>query len=93
MRLSNTVRVTEHDCGALILDLGQGKFFSVDPVGKLIVRWLQEDIEAGTLLKLLTNTFPEKSEEDLSRDLNGFLQMLTFKCLLATTESGQAVPA
>jgi hypothetical protein len=92
MQLSNTVRVTEHDCGALILDVGRGKFFSVDPVGKLIVRWLQENVEEGTLLKRLKNTFPEKSDEDLRDDLNGFLQMLTFKSLLAASECAATVP-
>lgn len=92
MRLADTVRVTEHDCGALILDIGLGKFYSVDPVGKLILGWLQENIDSGVLLKRLKHTFPEESEEHLSRDLNSFLEMLTRTSLLATLLSADAAP-
>lgn len=76
MQLSDTVRIAEHQDGAVLLDLGRGKFFSVDPVGMLIVSWLKEPIEMGTVIERLVNHFPDIPEGVLQRDLGSFLEEL-----------------
>lgn len=84
IRLSAEIRVTEHQDGALLLDIRGGKFFSVDPVGSLIVRWLQQGADAKQLLEHLRTTFPEETGERLNRDLEEFLNHLTRMHLVST---------
>src|ERR1700733_11549863 len=65
MQLSNTVRVVDHQDGAMLLDVERGKFFSVDPVGRLIVSLLREPIKANMLLDRWAESFPHIGREAL----------------------------
>lgn len=81
--LSPSLRVQEHRDGALLLDLQEGKFFSVDPVGKLIVGWLRECSDHASLCDRLKQTFPDIDTERLESDLTEFLASLEELNMLA----------
>jgi hypothetical protein len=76
MQLSTNVRVTVHQDGALVLDLRDGRFLSVNGVGSAIVEWLRNSTTTGQVLQHLREQFPTVDAEVIRADLDQFLGSL-----------------
>ena len=90
MKLSATVRITDHTGGALLLDVKAGKFLSVDPVGALIIGFLRDGLDIASIATRLSKTFPDVAEDTLRSDLTAFIATLAEFNVVLLGASGKA---
>jgi coenzyme PQQ synthesis protein D (PqqD) len=89
-RVSNTVRSTHNQDGAIVLDVRQGQMFNVNFVGSRILELLKSGSAESAIVDEISREF------DISRDLaetdvREFLQALKKCHLVQEQESGVAV--
>jgi hypothetical protein len=74
-RISDTVRCTHSQDGAIVLDLQQGQMFSVNPVGSRILELLSAGCTEPAIADEIGRVFPV-SRETAEQDVQEFVQTL-----------------
>jgi hypothetical protein len=88
-RVSNTVRSTHNQDGAIVLDVGQGQMFKVNFVGSRIIELLKSGSTESELVDEISREFDVK--RDLAEnDVREFLQNLK-KCRLVEEQEASVV--
>ncbi len=81
LRLSDAVRLTATQDGAVLLDVKEGSCFRINPVGALIWNQLGQGIALNTIAQHIANTFSISSEQ-AKDDVEAFVQQLKQKHLV-----------
>jgi hypothetical protein len=79
-RVSNTVRSTHNQDGAIVLDVRQGQLFNVNFVGSRILELLKNKPTESAIVDLISREF-DISRDLAENDVREFLQALK-KCHL-----------
>lgn len=74
-RISETLRSMHSQDGAVLLDLRQGRMFSVNPVGSRILALMKDRTSKSEIVNVLTQEF-EVSRATAEKDLREFLAVL-----------------
>ena len=91
-RVSNTVRTTHNQDGAIVLDGRQGQMFNVNFVGSRILELLKRGSTESVIVDEISREFGVR--RDISeKDVHEFLQNLKKCQLVEEQESGVAVCA
>ena len=89
-RVSNTVRSTHNQDGAIVLDVRQGQMFNVNFVGSRILELLKSGSTESAIVDEISREFDVK--RDLAEnDVQEFLQNLKKYQLAQELEAGAAV--
>lgn len=81
LKLSNSVRLSQDDTGALLLDVDQGKCFALNLLGLKICTALQEGRLNG-IVDELSQSFEEVPLPQIRTDVQAFLDDLSARHLL-----------
>ena len=81
IRTKGHVRAMSEAEGAVLLDLREGRYFSINPVGTAIWQQLEQGAERQTILDHLAAQFDAPADR-LEKDLDGFVGMLDQKGLI-----------
>ena len=79
--ISKDIIVQELEGEAVLLNMANGKFFGLNPVGKRMWELLSEFGEAEKVLRQLLQEY-EATEDQLRQDLSVFIDTLTTKGLV-----------
>jgi hypothetical protein len=74
-RISETLRTVQSQDGAVLLDLRQGRMFSVNPVGSRILALMKDGSNESEIVDLVSQEF-EVSRVTAARDIRQFLAVL-----------------
>jgi hypothetical protein len=88
-RVSNTVRSTHNQDGAILLDIRQGQMFSVNRVGSRILELLKNGSTESAITDRISRDFGV-SRNLAENDVREFLQKLKKCQLIEEHESGLA---
>jgi len=89
-RLSETVRSTHNQDGAIVLDVRQGQMFNLNFVGSRILELLKSGSTASEIADQITREF-DVSRDLAENDVQNFLQNLQKCHLVEEHEPGVAV--
>lgn len=89
-RVSNTVRSTHTQDGAIVLDIRRGQMFNVNFVGSRILELLKSESTESVIVDQISREFGV-SRELVENDLREFLQHLKKTHLVEEHEPGVAV--
>jgi hypothetical protein len=89
-RVSNTVRSTHNQDGAIVLDVRQGQMFNVNFVGSRILELLKDGSTESAIVDEIGREFGMRREL-VENDVREFLQSLKTCQLVEERESGGAV--
>ena len=89
-RLSNTVRSTHNQDGAIVLDIRRGQMFNVNFVGSRILELLKTGSTESEIVDQVSNEF-SVSRDLAQNDVREFLQRLKQSHLVEEHEPGVAV--
>jgi hypothetical protein len=89
-RVSNTVRSTHNQDGAIVLDVRQGQMFNVNFVGSRILELLTSGSAESAIVDEISREFGV-GRELAENDVRDFLQNLKKYQLVEERESGAAV--
>ena len=89
-RVSNTVRTTHNQDGAIVLDVRQGQMFNVNFVGSRILELLKSGSTESSIVDEIGREFGVRREL-AENDVREFLQSLKTCQLVEERESGGAV--
>jgi hypothetical protein len=89
-RLSDTVRSTHNQDGAIVLDVREGQMFNVNFVGSRILELLKSGSAESEIVDEISREF-EVSRDLAENDVREFLQNLKKCHLVEEQESGMAV--
>jgi hypothetical protein len=89
-RLSDTVRSTHNQDGAIVLDVREGQMFNVNFVGSRILELLKSGSAESEIVDEISREF-EVSRDLAENDVREFLQNLKKCHLVEEQESGLAV--
>jgi len=89
-RLSDTVRSTHSQDGAIVLDVRQGQMFNVNFVGSRILELLKSGSTESGIVDQISHEF-SVSRELAENDVREFLQTFKKRHLVEEHESGVAV--
>jgi len=89
-RLSNTLRSTHNQDGAVVLDIRQGQIFSINFVGSRILELLKSGSPESVIVEEISREFGVR-RDIAEKDVHEFLQNLKRCQLVAEQESGVAV--
>jgi Coenzyme PQQ synthesis protein D (PqqD) len=89
-RVSNTVRSTHNQDGAIVLDVRQGQMFNVNLVGSRILELLESGSTESAIVDEIAREFGV-GRELAENDVREFLQNLKEYQLVEEWESGAAV--
>ena len=89
-RLSNTLRSTHSQDGAIVLDVRQGQMFNINFVGSRILELLKSGSTESRIVDQISHEF-SVSRELAENDVREFLQALKKCHLVEEHESGVAV--
>ena len=89
-KLSDTVRSTHSQDGAIVLDVGHGQMFSINFVGSRILEFLKSGSTESKLVDQISNEF-SVSRNLAENDVRAFLQKLKNCHLVEEHEPGVAV--
>jgi hypothetical protein len=88
--LSNTVRSTHNQDGAIVLDVRQGQIFNLNFVGSRILELLKTGSNESTIIDQTSREFGVRSDL-VENDVRQFLQKLKKCHLVEEHEPGSAV--
>ena len=89
-RISDTVRSTHNQDGAIVLDVREGQMFNVNFVGSRILELLKSGSAESEIVDEISREF-EVSRDLAENDVREFLQNLKKCHLVEEQESGMAV--
>jgi len=89
-RLSDTVRSTHSQDGAILLDVRQGQMFNINFVGSRILELLKNGSTESRIIDQISHEF-SVSRELAENDVREFLQTLEKYHLVEERETGVAV--
>lgn len=89
-RVSNTVRSTHNEDGAIVLDVRQGQMFNVNFVGSRILELLKSGSTESAIVDEISREFGVRREL-AENDVREFLQNLKKCQLVEELEAGTAV--
>ena len=89
-RVSNTVRSTHNQDGAIVLDVRQGQMFNVNFVGSRILELLKSSSTESAIVDEISQEF-NVSRDLAENDVREFLQTLKTCRLVEEHEPGVAV--
>jgi hypothetical protein len=89
-RVSNTVRTTHNQDGAIVLDVRQGQMFTVNLVGSRILELLKSGSTESAIVDEMGREFGARREL-AENDVREFLQSLKKRQLVEEQEAGDAV--
>ena len=78
------------DGEAIIMNLTNGAYYSIDAVGAIVWQWLDEEQSTETILQRLAEQYPDAGAV-LKRDLHALLGQLLDEGLVQEGNSGNAV--
>jgi hypothetical protein len=81
IRTKSHVRAMTEAQGAVLLDLREGRYFSINPVGAEIWQQLEQGAERESIVEHLRGTFNAPAEQ-LSQDVDGFVELLSQRGLI-----------
>ncbi len=90
-KVSDAVRSTYGQDGAVVLDIQRGKMFSLNLVGSKILHLLERGYAEDVITAQISHEFGAQ-EEIVRADLKEFVQMLTRHGLLETPHQEIACP-
>ena len=79
-RLSSDLRIIESDGQLIMMDVGQGKFFSCNRLGTLIVTYIRAGESLEMIVRKLEGRFSQ-SPDTINRDTRRFIEFLISKRL------------
>lgn len=82
LTLSQSARLSKSQDGGILLDLDQGVFFSLNPVGARIVELLQGTSGLSSIVQTIAREF-RAPEEIVKKDVDDFLASLRKQQLVA----------
>lgn len=88
LRISSSVRITETQDGAVLLDVKQGLCFSINPVGTVIWKRVNEGWPVTDVMRYLAETF-SISLDQARDDTQEFLDVLLEKRLVEMGNGGR----
>jgi len=88
-RVSNTVRSTHNQDGAIVLDIRQGQIFNLNFVGSRILELLKSGSAEPAIVDEISREF-DVSRDLAENDVREFLQNLKKCCLVEEHEPGVA---
>ena len=74
-RISTAVRSTQHDDGALVLDIQQGQIYSLNVVGSRILELLKSDASESQIADEISHDF-NVDRDTVAVDVQDFLRLL-----------------
>lgn len=86
MRVSENVRMTTNQDGTVLMDIGQGFMFSLNPIGSVIWRQLSEGRSPAEIAVRLAADFGIPSVQAVT-DVNEFVQQLEAQQLLLPADA------
>ena len=86
LTLSQGARLSKSQDGGILLDLDQGIFFSLNPVGARVVELLQGTSGLSSIVQAIVCEF-RTPEEIVKKDVDDFLASLRKQQLVAEDES------
>ena len=89
-RVSNTVRSTHNQDGAIVLDVRQGQMFNLNFVGSRILELLKSGLTESAIVDELSREFGI-SQDLAENDVREFLQILKKSHLVEEHEPSAAV--
>jgi hypothetical protein len=89
VKLSDDVRFTTDDTGAILLDLKHGKCFAVNTLGAEICTAIQGGRPYGHVFDAVCLKFQDVAPDRIAVDLRAFLADLLTKGLLDTNQGQQ----
>ncbi|HXM60104.1 MAG TPA: PqqD family protein [Terriglobales bacterium] len=89
-RISDTVRSTHNQDGAIVLDIRQGQMFTINFVGSRILELLKNGSSESVIVDEISRRF-SVSRELAENDVREFLQILKTCHLVEEREPGVAV--
>ena len=89
-RVSDTVRSTHNQDGAIVLDVRQGQMFNLNFVGSRILELLKSGSPESVIVDEISREF-DVSQDVAEKDVHEFLQNLKKCQLVEEQESGAAV--
>lgn len=79
------------DGEAIIMNLTNGAYYSVDAVGAVVWQWIDEEQNLATIVERLLTTFPQAASV-ISTDVNEFVEQLLADGLVQEGSSGFPSP-
>jgi hypothetical protein len=89
-RVSNTVRSTHNQDGAIVLDIRQGQMFNLNFVGSRILELLKSGFAESAIVDEISREF-DVSRDLAENDVREFLQLLKRCHLVEEHEPGVAI--
>ena len=89
-RVSDTVRSTHNQDGAIVLDVRQGQMFNLNFVGSRILELLESGTPESVIVDEISREFGVR-RDIAEKDVHEFLQNLKKSQLVEEQESGSAV--
>lgn len=83
--LSSNVRLTQSEDGAALLDVAQGKCFSLNPVGLTIWELIRAGLSVPQVIERMAGDFGISAEQS-EKDVFDFIQQLSENHLLSHPE-------
>lgn len=83
-RISDTVRSTHNQDGAVVLDIRQGEMFNLNPVGSRILELLKSGSPEASVIDQISREF-ETDRRVVERDVQEFIASLREHRLLVET--------
>ena len=80
------------DGEAIIMNLTNGAYYSIDSVGAIIWQWLDEEQTSAVMLQRLAAQYPN-SNATIEADFRALMNQLMDEGLVQPQSSGNAVPA
>ena len=81
IRTKSHVRAMTEAEGAVLLDLREGRYFSINPIGAEIWQQLEQGAERGAIVDHLAGQFDAPSDR-LEKDVDSFVDLLDQKGLI-----------
>lgn len=85
-RLADTIRRTQSDDGGILLDISQGRMFSLNPVGSKIVESLEQGFDEATIAEQISTTYAV-GIETARNDIRDFIETLNKHRILRTQDA------
>ena len=86
MRISENVRTTVNQDGAVLMDIQRGSMLTLNPIGSIIWQQLSDDCSPEQIAERLASVFGIGREQALT-DVNEFVEQLQAQHLIGPSES------